>query len=73
MFCIAVGQLLSYLEGEASSCYSLGAASWEMEADASSCRAVGRLGVADDLKGSQVGAQRVAAWVLLNLDLQLTC
>lgn len=44
-----------------------------MEADASSCQAVGQPGVADDLKGSQVGAQQVAAWVLLNLDLQLTC
>ena len=73
MFRIAIGQLLSYLEGEASSYYSLGGASWEMEADASSCRAVGRLEVADDLKGSQVGAQRVAAWVPLNPDLQLTC
>ena len=64
---------LPYLEGVASSCHSLAAASWELEADASSCQAVGQLGVADDLRGSQVGAQQVAAWVLLNLDLQLTC
>lgn len=64
---------LPYLEGVASSCRSLGEASWELEADASSCRAVGQLGVADDLRGSQVGPQQVAAWVLLNLDLQLTC
>ena len=62
-----------YLEGVASSCHSLGAASWELEADASSCQAVGQPGVADDLKGSQAGAQQVVAWALLNLNLQLTC